>query len=164
MTKGWEERKREKEGKDLEKQEYTTILESFAVNRSRNGAEQGRKSETNARLLRWEKSLTACFRVHENDLVQGEIDAAKKEWKVTAVMSLSRRERVPPCTGERGLAPKCFLESLSTVLGKKAEGAGTDTDRWGRVGAEMCGVSFLITSIFFNKRQGHHLRVKMGCG
>lgn len=55
---------------------------------------------------------------------------------------------MPPRAGGRGLAHKCFLGSLSTVPGEKAGGTGTDTDRWGRVGAETFGVSFLIPSIF----------------
>ena len=58
---------------------------------------------------------------------------------------------VRPHVGQEGLATKCYFKNLSTVLGGKAEGVGTDADRWGGVGVKTCGLSFLINSIFLTR-------------
>ena len=58
--------------------------------------------------------------------------------------------------GEEGLATKCYFENLSRVLGEKAEGVGTDADRWGGVGVKTCGISFLINSVFLTRSNPIH--------
>lgn len=40
------------------------------------------------------------------------------------------------------LAPMCYLENLSTEPGERAEGAGTEADRWAGVGVKTCGISY----------------------
>ena len=64
---------------------------------------------------------------------------------------LEQEKGVRPPVGEEGLATKCCLENLSTALGGKAQGAGTDADRWGGVGVTTCGISFLINYIFLTR-------------
>ena len=51
---------------------------------------------------------------------------------------------------------KCYFENLSRVLGEKAEGVGTDADRWGGVGVKTCGISFLINYVFLTRSNPIH--------
>lgn len=117
-----------------------TVLGSFAVNRGRNGATQGRKSEVP--LGSKVGGTAACFLScvgRRSGGTGGPDEEAGREWQVTAAPSLSRRVGAASCPGG-GAAPQITLGDLSAALGREAQ---VLID----VGVN-CAVSFLITFIF----------------